>query len=61
MHMTCEYGNIHAYMAKKRYAMRNLYIRGFLRQQENQYVSVPDEVVDQCSPKLRRMMGYRCA
>jgi hypothetical protein len=32
---------------------------GFLRQQENQYVAVPDEVVDRCSPKLLKIMGYR--
>ena len=28
-------------------------------QQENQFISVPDEIVDQCSPKLRAMMGYK--
>lgn len=42
-----------------RYALRYLYHRGFLRQQENQYVSVPDEIVSACSPKLQKIMGYR--
>ena len=42
-----------------RYALRYLYQRGFIRQQENQYVSVPDEIVSACSPKLLKVMGYR--
>eukprot|EP01043_Picozoa_sp_COSAG02_P012120 COSAG02_NODE_461_length_21848_cov_235.681043_9_plen_439_part_00 len=42
-----------------RYALRYLYQRGFIRQQENQYVSVPDEIVSVCSPKLLKMMGYQ--
>ena len=42
-----------------RYALRYLYNRGFIRQQENQYIAVPDEIVAQCSPKLLKIMGYR--
>ena len=42
-----------------RYALRFLYQRGFIRQQENQYVSVPDDIVSACSPKLLKVMGYR--
>ena len=42
-----------------RYALRYLYVRGWIRQQENQYCSVPEEIVDQCSPKLQKIMGYK--
>ena len=41
-----------------RYAARILYNRGFLRQQENQIAAVSDAVLDKCSDKLIRLMGY---
>jgi len=42
-----------------RYAMRNLYIRGHMRQQENMFLGCPDDVYERCSPKLRALMGFK--
>ena len=41
-----------------RLASRILYSRGMMRQQENQYLSVPREIVENVSPKLKKLMGY---
>jgi len=41
-----------------RFALRNLYIRGFMRQQENMFLGCADEIYEKCSPKLRALMGY---
>ena len=35
------------------------YSLGWLRQEENQYLSVPREVADSYSPLIRRLMGYQ--
>jgi len=42
-----------------RLALRILYTRGYMRQQENQFLSVPDHILDSVSPKLRNLMGYK--
>jgi ectoine hydroxylase-related dioxygenase (phytanoyl-CoA dioxygenase family) len=42
-----------------RYASRILYARGMMRQQENQLASVPREIVDAASPKLKELLGFR--
>eukprot|EP00747_Dinoflagellata_sp_TGD_P221490 gnl/TRDRNA2_/TRDRNA2_93314_c0_seq2.p1 gnl/TRDRNA2_/TRDRNA2_93314_c0~~gnl/TRDRNA2_/TRDRNA2_93314_c0_seq2.p1 ORF type:complete len:204 (+),score=38.21 gnl/TRDRNA2_/TRDRNA2_93314_c0_seq2:210-821(+) len=42
-----------------RYAMRNLYIKGHMRQQENQFLGCPDDIFEKCSPKLRNLMGFK--
>merc|ERR1711924_1847 len=42
-----------------RYALRNLYIRGFMRQQENMFLGCSDEVVAKSSPKLKALMGFK--
>ena len=42
-----------------RLASRILYARGMMRQQENQLASVPQEIIDAASPKLRGLMGFR--
>jgi len=42
-----------------RFAMRSLYLRGMMRQQENQFLSVPDEILEQVSAKLKALMGYK--
>ncbi len=41
-----------------RYGVILTYSLGWLRQEENQYLSVPPEVAEQLSPELRRMIGY---
>lgn len=43
----------------KRYALRNLYMCGFMRQQENMFLGVPDDVILASSWKLRALMGFR--
>jgi len=45
--------------AGTRYASRILYGRGMMRQQENQYLSVPDAIVAGASEKFRKLMGYQ--
>ena len=42
-----------------RLASRILYARAMMRQQENQFVCVPDEIVEQVSPKLKGLMGFK--
>ncbi|MEO2177135.1 MAG: phytanoyl-CoA dioxygenase family protein [bacterium] len=42
-----------------RLGMRNLYLRGMMRQQENQYLSVPENILAAVSPKLKALMGYK--
>lgn len=42
-----------------RLGMRNLYCKGMIRQQENQFISVSDEEMAKISPKLKQMMGYK--
>ena len=44
--------------AGTRLASRILYTRGMMRQQENQYLSVPKDIIDEASPKLRKLIGY---
>lgn len=42
-----------------RLASRILYARGMMRQQENQLASVPQEIIDAASPKLKGLMGFK--
>lgn len=35
------------------------YSLGWLRQEENQYLTIPREVVDSYPQKIRRLMGYQ--
>ncbi len=42
-----------------RTGMRILYSAGWLRQEENQYLSVPPEIVRDLDPKLLRLIGYQ--
>ena len=42
-----------------RTGMRILYSAGWLRQEENQYLSVPPEVARELDPKLLRLIGYQ--
>lgn len=44
--------------AGTRLASRILYSRGMMRQQENQYLSVPRHIIDEASPKLKKLMGF---
>ena len=41
-----------------RYGVILTYSLGWLRQEENQYLSIPPEVAEGLSPELRRMVGY---
>ena len=41
-----------------RLASRILYSRGMMRQQENQYLSVPRTIIEKASPKLKKLMGF---
>jgi ectoine hydroxylase-related dioxygenase (phytanoyl-CoA dioxygenase family) len=34
------------------------YCAGYIRQQENQQLGLPQELVDQFSPRLRELVGY---
>lgn len=45
--------------AGTRYGLRNLYIRGHMRQQENQFLGCSDEVLEKCSKKLLGYMGFK--
>lgn len=42
-----------------RTGMRILYSAGWLRQEENQYLSVPPEIARELDPQLLRLMGYQ--
>ena len=42
-----------------RTGMRILYSAGWLRQEENQYLSVPPEIARELDPGLLRLMGYQ--
>lgn len=42
-----------------RLASRILYARGMMRQQENQLASVPQEIIDAASPKLKGLIGFK--
>lgn len=42
-----------------RTGMRILYSAGWLRQEENQYLSVPPEIARDLDPKLLRLIGYQ--
>lgn len=42
-----------------RLASRILYARGMMRQQENQLACVPQGILDQCSPKLKGLIGFK--
>ena len=42
-----------------RLASRILYARGMMRQQENQLASVPREIIDAASPKLKGLVGFK--
>ncbi|GAB5469663.1 MAG: phytanoyl-CoA dioxygenase family protein [Rhodospirillales bacterium] len=43
-----------------RMALVNTYALGWLRQEENMYISVPREVADGLPEELRDLLGYRC-
>jgi ectoine hydroxylase-related dioxygenase (phytanoyl-CoA dioxygenase family) len=45
--------------AGTRLASRLLYIRGFMRQQENQLAAMTDEMLDSLSPKLKGLIGFK--
>lgn len=42
-----------------RLALVNTYSLGWLRQEENQYLTIPAEIVDSYPEKIRRLMGYQ--
>ncbi|MEM7016972.1 MAG: phytanoyl-CoA dioxygenase family protein [Pseudomonadota bacterium] len=42
-----------------RLASRILYMRGFMRPQENQLAGMTDEMLDSLSPKLKELIGFR--
>lgn len=42
-----------------RLASRILYIRGFMRQQENQLAGMSEEMLDSLSPKLKGLIGFK--
>lgn len=42
-----------------RLASRILYLRGFMRQQENQLAAMSDETLDGLSTKLKQFVGFR--
>ena len=44
---------------KPRSGLINTYALGWLRQEENQYLSVPREIADSYPENLRRLMGYQ--
>jgi len=56
-------GTLHAAGANTaqdwRYGVILTYSLGWLRQEENQYLSVPRAVADRLSPELRDMIGYK--
>jgi hypothetical protein len=45
--------------AESRTGMRILYSAGWLRQEENQYLSVPREIARELGPELLRLIGYQ--
>jgi hypothetical protein len=42
-----------------RYGLNLTYARSWLRQEENQYLSVPPEIARELDPQLLRLMGYQ--
>lgn len=44
---------------RPRMGLVNTYSLGWLRQEENQYLTVPREVADGLPPHIRRLMGYQ--
>ena len=45
--------------AKPRMGLVNTYSVGWLRQEENQYLSIPRDVIDSYPKKIRELMGYQ--
>lgn len=45
--------------ARPRSGLINTYSLGWLRQEENQYLTIPREVADSYPEKIRRLMGYQ--
>jgi ectoine hydroxylase-related dioxygenase (phytanoyl-CoA dioxygenase family) len=44
---------------RPRMGLVNTYSLGWLRQEENQYLTIPREVADELPPHIRRLMGYQ--
>jgi ectoine hydroxylase-related dioxygenase (phytanoyl-CoA dioxygenase family) len=44
---------------KPRMGLVNTYSLGWLRQEENHYLSIPREVADSYPERIRRLMGYQ--
>jgi ectoine hydroxylase-related dioxygenase (phytanoyl-CoA dioxygenase family) len=41
-----------------RHGILNYYCRGFIRQQQNFFLELESEVIEQASPTLRRLLGW---
>lgn len=43
---------------ERRYALSNYYCHGFMRQQENQYLGIPEEIARKFPRRLQELCGY---